>query len=249
MHATGQRPFRRVHILLFAAAFAAGTARAEQPTTKADGEEKACCHGKGHAVADDSPLPAGMTEQADATPAPSAPAAPAALPPAIAVTVRDAALLDQDGRAVRFARDVVGDKLVVVDFIFTTCTTICPVLSAKLARVQEKLGDRLGKDVRLVSISIDPARDTPERLKAFGARFKSREGWSWLTGEPDEVNALLKGLGAYTPDFGNHPPMMLVADGKTGRWSRFNGFPDPDRLVAALDALAAARATTTASRN
>jgi protein SCO1/2 len=211
---------------------------------KADG--KPCCHPKkGGALADaEAPLPAGMTGEDEAPAAAPGPA----LPPAVSVTVKDTPLLDQDGRAVKFASDVVGDRLVVIDFVFTTCTTICPILSAKLARVQEKLGDRLGREVRLISVSIDPARDTPERLKAYAARFKAREGWTWVTGEPEAVNGLLKGLGAYTADFTAHAPMMLVGDGRTGRWARLNGFPDPDRVVAVLDALEAAR-TTTAARH
>jgi protein SCO1/2 len=168
------------------------------------------------------------------------------LPPPVKVTLVDAPLLDQDGRPVRFKTDVVGDQIVVVDFVFTTCTTICPILSAKLAGLQGRLGDRLGQGVGLVSVSIDPARDTPERLKAHAARFKARQGWTWVTGEAGAVNALLKGLGAYTANFAEHAPMMLVGDGRTGRWARFNGFPDPARLLAAIDALEAARPVTSA---
>jgi protein SCO1 len=178
---------------------------------------------------------------------PAAP--PAALPPAVEVTLRDAPLVDQDGRTVRLARDLIGDRIVVVDFVFTTCTTICPILSARLARLQDLLGERLGSEVALISISIDPARDTPARLKAYGARFQARTGWSWVTGAKQEVDQVLRGLGAYTASFTGHAPVMLVGDGRTGRWARFNGFPDPARLLAAVDALAAARPATTASRN
>jgi cytochrome oxidase Cu insertion factor (SCO1/SenC/PrrC family) len=222
-----------------------GAHQAEPAADAGKAEGKPCCHPKkGGALADaDDALPTGMTGEDEAAPE----AAPGpALPPAVSVSVKATPLLDQDGRAVRFDRDVVGDKLVVVDFVFTTCTTICPILSAKLARVQEKLGDRLGKEVRLISVSIDPARDTPERLKAYAARFKARAGWSWVTGEPEAVNGLLKGLGAYTADFTAHAPMMLVGDGQTGRWARLNGFPDPDRVVGVLDALKAARPAATA---
>jgi protein SCO1/2 len=207
----------------------------------ATGDGKPCCHPK-KGGAEEAALPAGM---AGADEAPAAPTT-ATLPPAISVTVKDTPLLDQDGRAVRFATDVVGDRLVVIDFVFTTCTTICPILSAKLALVQERLGDRLGREVRLISLSIDPARDTPERLKAYAARFKAREGWTWVTGGTDAVTGVLKGLGAYTADFNAHAPMALVGDGRTGRWARLNGFPDADRVLAALDALRAARSATAA---
>ncbi len=236
----------------------AGLARAGPPAAAAapadgsaaqPGEAKPCCNKK---PAGESALPAGMNDH-DAAVAhaagSAASAAASALPPPVQVTLVDAPVLDQDGRSVHFARDVVGDKIVVVDFVFTTCTTICPILSAKLAGLQGRLGDRLGKGVGLVSVSIDPARDTPERLKAHAAKFKARPGWTWVTGETEAINKVLKGLGAYTANFAEHAPMMLVGDGRTGRWARVNGFPDPARLLAAIDALEAARPVTSAARN
>ncbi|MBK9517238.1 MAG: SCO family protein [Anaeromyxobacter sp.] len=245
MHAAARR-------LLFGAPLAmallSAPALAGEPASEAaapPADDKPCCHKK---PADEAALPAGMNDPDQAAPASGPAAGAGALPPPVSVTLVDAPLLDQDGREVRFARDVVGDRIVVVDFVFTTCTTICPILSAKLAGLQGRLGDRLGKGVGLVSVSIDPARDTPERLKAHAAKFKARPGWTWLTGEPETVNKVLKGLGAYTPNFNEHTPIMLVGDGRTGRWARFNGFPDPARLEAAIDALEAARPAVTASR-
>ena len=163
-----------------------------------------------------------------------------------AVTVVDRELRDQDGRAVRFARDVVGKDVVVMDFVFTHCTTICPVLSSKMARLQQLLGDRLGKGVRLASLSLDPVRDTPERLKAWGAKFKAGPHWQLVSGRQQDQEAVLRGLGAYVADYAQHPPMILVGDGRSGRWVRVNGFPDPQKVVALVDELMAARKTTTA---
>lgn len=163
------------------------------------------------------------------------------------MTLADATLLDQDGAKVRFRTDVIGDRIVVMDFVYTSCTTVCPVLSAVFARLQDRLGERLGRGVRLVSVSLDPARDTPARLKAFAGRYRAGAEWTWLTGKKDEIEPVLKGLGAYTPDFASHAPMVLVGDGRTGGWTRFNGFPDLDRIVAKVDELRAARATTTSA--
>lgn len=193
---------------------------------------KGCCH---PAKADEAPLPEGLTGLADAPPA-------APLPPTVAVTLAAAGLRDQTGTSVQFPGEVLGDRLVVMDFIFTSCTTICPVLSAKLAKVQERLGARAGPEVVLVSVSLDPLRDTPARLAEFGARFKAGPAWRWLTGAPEDVTKVLKGLGVWTPRFADHGPVVLVGDPGTGRWHRFNGFPDVERLVSAVDSLAAARA-------
>ncbi len=150
-------------------------------------------------------------------------------------------LLNQDGEPVRFVDDVLGERIVVVDFIYTTCTTVCPVLSAILGQVQQQLAGELGPELHLVSVSVDPVRDTPERLKAYAANHRAGPEWVWLTGDKTEVDEVLRGLGAYTPDFEDHPSMILVGDASTGTWKRFFGFPGPDKIVAAIEELQAAR--------
>ena len=168
-------------------------------------------------------------------------AKPAETAQAAQVELRDLPLTDQDGRDLRFVSDVVGDRVVVVDFVYTTCTTVCPVLSALFGQVQERLGERLGDQVSLVSMSVDPTRDTPQRLKAYAASHKARPGWVWLTGPKSAVDQVLDGLDAYTPNFEDHAAMVLVGDGRTGEWVRFFGFPSPDRIIEKVDALLAAR--------
>lgn len=172
------------------------------------------------------------------------PAPREASPAGASVKLEDVALLDQAGAARRFKSEVVGDRIVVMDFVFTTCTTICPLLSSKMARLQERLGDRLGREVFLVSVSVDPVRDTPAKLLAYAEKWKAKPGWTFLTGPKADVDAVLKGVGAYTANFTDHPPMFLVGDGKAGRWTRLNGFPDPDRLLQQVDELVAARTRT-----
>jgi len=162
------------------------------------------------------------------------------------VTVVDRVLQDQDGRNVRFGKDVVGEGVVVMDFLFTHCTTICPVLSAKMVRLQGLLGDRLGKGVKLVTMSLDPLRDTPARMKEWGAKFKAGPNWHLITGPQEDQEAVLKGLGAYVANVYEHPPMVLVGNGKTGRWIRINGFPDPKKVVELVDELQGGRKPTTA---
>jgi protein SCO1/2 len=157
------------------------------------------------------------------------------------VDLRDLALIDQDGRRVQFVSDVIADRIVVMDFVYTSCTTVCPVLSALFGQVQSQLGDRLGEDVILVSVSVDPTRDTPQRLKAYAARHQAKPGWIWLTGPKTTMDEVLNGLGAYSPNFENHPSMVLVGDGRSGRWSRFFGFPTPDRIMQQVNTLQAAR--------
>lgn len=157
------------------------------------------------------------------------------------VDLLDLALIDQDGTEVKFVSDVIGDRIVVMDFIYTSCTTVCPVISAVFGQVQNKLGDQLGDDVVLVSVSVDPIRDTPQRLKAYAAKHKASPDWIWLTGDKRTMDKVLDGLGAYSPNFEDHPAMVLVGDGRSGEWSRFFGFPNPDRLMKQVNTLQAAR--------
>ena len=129
------------------------------------------------------------------------------------VEVPDVELVDQDGKPVRVRSLLQSGKPVVVSFVFTTCTTVCPMISTIVARVQDQLGDRAGRDVALVSITVDPGRDTPARLKAYATRHHAGPGWTWLTGGRGAVEQVLRGMGAYTPNFADHPPMVLVGDG------------------------------------
>jgi protein SCO1/2 len=157
------------------------------------------------------------------------------------VQLCDLELVTQEGKRVKFKSDVVGDKLVAMTFIFTTCTTICPIYNAIFSQLQPLLGERLGKDVVLVTLTLDPTRDVVGRMKRTAQKFGAQPGWLYLTGEKPNVDQVLKGLGAYFPNFEEHPPLALVGDGKTGTWKRFNGFPSPEQVLAMIDELQAAR--------
>lgn len=182
------------------------------------------------------------------TPAWFAPAstAHAATPPekaaaAVRVQLHDLPLLNQDGRQVRFKSDVIGDRLVAITFTYTTCTTICPILDSIFVKLQDRLGDRLGREVFLYTLSIDPVNDIPPRLKSYAGKLKAKPGWNFLTGNKVNVDKVLTGLDMYTADILNHTPSILVGDGKSGTWRRFYGFPSADKLLAALNELSAAR--------
>ena len=159
------------------------------------------------------------------------------------VDLRDRPLVDQHGQEVMFVSDVIGDNIVVMDFVYTTCTTICPVLSALFNQVQKKLGDDVGEEITLVSMSVDPIRDTPQRMKAYAAKHDAGEGWVWLTGPKPVVDEVLVGLGAYTTNFEDHPSMVLIGDGQTGEWKRLFGFPNPDRIVQVVNDMRERRKT------
>jgi protein SCO1 len=157
------------------------------------------------------------------------------------VRLTDARVLNQDGTPVRFKSDVVGERIVVVDFVYTTCTTVCPVVSALFRELQGRLGADMGKDVALVSVSVDPLRDTPKRLKEMSAKYDAGSGWTWITGQKPQVDEVLKSFGAYTSNFDDHPPLVMVGDARSGKWVRFFGFPSPDQVMGAVNDLRASR--------
>jgi protein SCO1/2 len=164
------------------------------------------------------------------------------------IDLRERTLVDQNGNEVKFVSEVLGEKLVVMDFVFTHCTNVCPVLSAVLLQVQRRLGEQADKDVMLVSVTVDPVRDTPKRLNAYAAKYSAGPGWIWLTGPKPVVDDVLTGLGAYSVNFADHPSMVLVGDARSGQWSRFFGFPSPDQIMERLNQLKAARGKVAAGR-
>ncbi|MGJ7517640.1 SCO family protein [Pseudomonas baetica] len=157
------------------------------------------------------------------------------------VKFADVALVDQNGKTVRLEKDLISNKIVVMSFIYTSCTTVCPVVSSIMGKVQKQLGARVGTEVQLVSISIDPQRDDAKRLNDYARTFQKGPGWSWLTGTPQSVNETLKGLGSFSGDFKNHQPLILVGDGNSRHWTRYYGFTDPTVLSREVEKLSGER--------
>ena len=143
----------------------------------------------------------------------------------------DVTVQDQNGRSLNFYADLVKGKTVIINFIFTTCTTICPPLTATFRKVQQELGAHVGRDVNMISISVDPTIDVPERLKDFSAQFKAAPGWTFVTGSRPEIDRLLKALGAAVADKNDHTPMILVGNDAVNYWTRAYGLASASTLV------------------
>ena len=147
------------------------------------------------------------------------------------ISIPDVILVDQDGQQVRFRSDLVSGNIVAVNFIFTSCKGICPPMSANFAKLQEQLGGRVGNGVELISVSVDPQVDTPERLLAWRKTYGGGRGWTLLTGTKQDVDLLLKSLEVFAADKSNHSPMILLGDGRVGKWTRVHGLTAPERLA------------------
>ena len=153
------------------------------------------------------------------------------------VSIPDVSLVDQEGRKVRFYTDLVQGKVVAVNFIFTTCSTICTPQGARFAELRKLLGDRAGKDIHLISVSIDPQADTPAKLKAWSEKLGAGPGWTLLTGEKDEVVRLLKALDAFDVDIKRHTPSLLLGNEREKRWTRAYSLAPAAQLAALLDGM------------
>jgi protein SCO1 len=172
-------------------------------------------------------------------PRPSAANSPGPQPDSTAVSpkpfqIPDTTVYDQDGKKLHFYTDLIKGKTVAINFIFTTCTTICPPLTATFRKLQQELGERVGRDLQLISISVDPATDVPERLKAYSDKFKAGPGWAFVTGDKQELDLLLKSLGASVGDKKDHTPMVLIGNDKAAYWTRTYGLAPVNTLLKAI---------------
>ena len=161
--------------------------------------------------------------------------------------IPDVAVLDQHGNKLHFYTDLIKDKTVAINFIFTNCTTICPPLAATFARLQKEMGDKVGKDVHLISISVDPVTDTPERLKAWGAKFKAGPGWTFVTGEKQEMDKLLNALGAAVSKREDHTPALIIGNDAKGVWTRTYGLAKIPQIIGVIQNVIAGKSEETST--
>ena len=150
----------------------------------------------------------------------------------------DVELLNQDGEKVRFYSDVLKGKTVVVNAFFTTCTSVCPPMNRSMEKIQEAFGDRVGKDVFLVSLTVDPATDTPARLKEYAAKFHAGKGWTFLTGKKENLDWALYKLGQYVEDKDSHKTVIIVGNEATGLWKKALGMAKVEELIQIVESVA-----------
>lgn len=146
-------------------------------------------------------------------------------------------VLDQNGKYLFFYADLIKNKTVAINFIFTTCTSSCPLSTAVFRQVQKRL---VKQKVQLITISVDPVNDTPGRLLEFSKKFKADSGWVFVTGEQAAISSILRSLGAYTGDNNDHSNMVIVGNDAKHAWTRLYGFPQADEIISALKNIAGA---------
>jgi protein SCO1/2 len=150
----------------------------------------------------------------------------------------DVELTDQDGRKLHFYSDVLKGKTVIVNAFFTTCTSVCPPMNRNMEKIQEALGERVGRDVFLVSISVDPEIDTPAVIKEYSKKFHAKPGWMFLTGKKENVDWALYKVGQYVEDKQDHTTVIIIGNEATGLWKKALGMAKPAELIQIVESVA-----------
>ena len=149
----------------------------------------------------------------------------------------DVQLVNQNGEKMRLYSDLLQGKTVIINSFFATCQGSCLPMMRNLEKVQEALGDRLGKDARIISISVDPTVDTPTALKAYANKLQAKPGWYFMTGDKESVDFALKKLGQFVDTKESHLNVFIIGNEKTGLWKKAFGLAKSEELVKVVDSV------------
>lgn len=149
----------------------------------------------------------------------------------------DVVLVNQNGEKMRFYSDLLQGKVVIINSFFGTCQGSCLPMNRNLEKVQEALGDRMGKEVRIISISVDPTVDTPASLKEYSKKLHARQGWYFLTGDKENVDFALKKIGHFVSDKQDHLNIFIIGNESTGLWKKAFGLAKSDELVKVVESV------------
>ena len=149
----------------------------------------------------------------------------------------DTLLINQHGEKMRFYSDLLKGKTVIIDSFFATCQGSCLPMNRNLEKVQEALGERLGKDAYIISISVDPTVDTPPLLNAYAKKLNARPGWFFLTGEKANVDLVLKKLGQFVDNKQDHLNIFIIGNERTGLWKKAFGLAKSEELVKVVESV------------
>jgi protein SCO1/2 len=151
--------------------------------------------------------------------------------------IPDTIVLDQHGKQKHFYSDLIKDKVVVISFFFTSCVSICPAMSVALSKLQTNLGEKLGKDVFIVTITKDPENDTPAKLREWGEKVGVKPGWTMVTGETKVIEKIVRDFTGDPIGRGLHNTVFILGSDKTGEWTDLHEFTSADELRQQIDLL------------
>ncbi len=153
-------------------------------------------------------------------------------------------VFDQDGQRFSFYDDLARDKVIMINFFFQSCGDTCPLTTQNLRLVQDLLGDRVGRDIFMYTITLQPEFDTPPMLKEYARLWDVRPGWRFLTGAPRDIEHLRKGLGFASADpvsdliLDNHTGIVRYGNDRLDRWAGVPGLARAAWIAQAVGHLA-----------
>ena len=149
----------------------------------------------------------------------------------------DTVLTNQNGEKMRFYSDLIKGKVIVINTFFANCTSSCPVMTANLVKVQNALGDRFGKEIFFISITVDPVMDTPASLKAYARKYNAKAGWNFMTGDEKDVNLVLKKIGQYVEQKNDHLNIFVIGNERTGLWKKSFGLASAEEQLKVVESV------------
>jgi len=162
-------------------------------------------------------------------------AAPVAASDDVKARIPDTVLIDRDGKKYRFFSDLVKGKTVLMNAVYTTCPGVCPIQTSIFARVQKMLAERGDSDVHIISVSLDPVTDTPERMRDFAEKYDPAPGWYFLTGTKDDVREVLQAMDLYSAEPASHTPIAAVGHEPGQVWMKMINVTSPAEIVSRLE--------------
>ena len=144
-------------------------------------------------------------------------------------------LVNQHGERLRLYADLLKGKVVVINSFFSTCKGSCPVMLSSFSKIQEHFADRVGKDLFLISITVDPQTDTPQVLAALADQWKAKPGWQFLTGDKASVDAALHKLGQRVDNKESHSNVFIIGKEATGLWKKARGLSKPEEIIPLIE--------------
>lgn len=150
--------------------------------------------------------------------------------------IPDAQVFDHSGKPVRLYSDLIKGRVVLLSFFFTDCSNICHMQGHDISRMQAGLGERLGKDVALISISMNPAHDTPQKLKHWAKVFGVKHGWTLVSGDGAEMRKMIEDFTGNEPGAREvHLPAVFIGNDRTGLWVSADGLAGPEELIKVIE--------------
>jgi protein SCO1 len=146
-------------------------------------------------------------------------------------------LINQNRERMRLYQDILKDRVVIINAFHTSCASTIPLINRNLQKISKAFANNLGKELFIVSITVDSINDTPEKLKEYAKNYGAKPGWLFLSGEKDNVDQALKKFGLYVENIESHSTVLIMGNGRTGLWKKAYGLAKAEELIPIVESV------------